>query len=50
MTFARFANTSLPLILPEGINLFKQNISHLRTCRTAKIPNEWCNCWKPKSC
>jgi hypothetical protein len=48
MTFARFSNTSLPLMLPNTHNLFTENISDTRTCRTAGIPDEWCNCWLPK--
>ncbi|UJR31387.1 hypothetical protein I4U23_018881 [Adineta vaga] len=50
MTFARFAKSSLPLTLPKAINLFSENISNDRTCRTAGIPDEWCNCWQPKPC
>jgi hypothetical protein len=50
MTFARFSNTSLPLILPTGIDLLTENIPEDRSCRTANIPDEWCNCWIPKSC
>jgi hypothetical protein len=50
MTFARFSNTSLPLILPKTYNLFTENISDTRTCRTAGIPDQWCNCWLPKPC
>jgi hypothetical protein len=50
MTFARFSNSSLPLVLPKAINLFRENISDARTCRTAEIPDEWCNCWLPNSC
>ncbi|CAF4144614.1 unnamed protein product [Adineta steineri] len=40
MTFARFSNSSLPLLLSKGINLFTQNISDNRTCRIAQIPGE----------
>jgi hypothetical protein len=50
MTFAQFSNTLLPLLLPNAINLFREEISNERTCRTAGIPDEWCNCWVPKSC
>ncbi len=50
MTFARFADISLPLTLPNTVNLFTENISGNRTCRTAGIPDQWCNCWLPKSC
>ena len=50
MTFARYSNASLPLVIPNGINLFHENIPASRTCRTAGIPDEWCNCWLPKSC
>ncbi|CAF0992220.1 unnamed protein product [Adineta steineri] len=50
MTFTRFFNSSLPLVLPKGINLFTQKISDDRTCRIGQIPGKWCNCWIPKLC
>ena len=50
ITFARFSNTSLSLFLPNTVDLFREDVSNNRTCRTAGIPDEWCNCWVPKLC
>lgn len=48
MTIAHFANVSLPLVLSNTYDLFTEKIPSRRTCRSARIPDEWCNCWKPK--
>ncbi|CAF0909706.1 unnamed protein product [Adineta steineri] len=50
MTIASFSETALPLKLANTVNLFTEQISINRTCQTADIPDEWCNCWVPKPC
>jgi hypothetical protein len=48
-TFANFSSSPRPLTLPSVINLIEEKILNSRTCRTAGIPDEWCNCWMPKA-
>ena len=48
-TFSEFSGAQLPLKLAAGINLFKGRVPENRSCRSASLPDEWCNCWVPKS-
>ena len=47
-TIAELINPKQKIKENNGINLFSSVVSRRRTCRQAKIPLEWCNCWQAK--
>ena len=50
MTFAAYSGQAMPLSLRKTVNLLSEQVSSERTCRSADLPDEWCNCWVPKNC